>query len=321
MESNRVNNFIRSLMFVALTVIVSSCAGVPKMGDAGYVESFTFNLPDKSNYSEAVSVSKQVYVGGALQKSEVNVLTSDNSVEKKEDGFKITTKITGSKYFENGIETQNPIFEALARLNIVIETDRKGTITSVKGYDKIMDVFAEFLPAEALEAVSAMVNEEALVNQTIAEWENKYATLIGKSTAIGTSWVVENELPMPNGAILKYATAVKVAKWTKCPNGNWCMVIEFIETSDSKELSSFVNEKVNTMIGTMSEAIGGEDVPQFTFENVKISGSSKKIVEPATMIIHSEESQKIVEFDMTMAGMASQSVKSIEGMSYKAFVK
>lgn len=258
---------------------------------------FIFDPPDKDTYVESVVKIKEITLGGQKRVDKI-MGTSENFVEKNEKGYVITNKVASMSFYRDGQEVKNPVFDVLQSVEVKYLVDEKGELVDIKGYEKVEKALLEALPREVAERLSAVLNEETMINKAKAEWNGRIGDFLGEDAGVGSSWAGISEYELPNGGAIKYYSATKVADTVECGKFE-CVRIEFSYTTDKDELSRFLKNTTKNIVEGLAEI-------EMDVNVVELSGGGERIIEPSTMRIHSEKIDRVMKMQIQAPGQGQQ---------------
>ncbi len=200
----------------------------------------------------------------------------------------------------------------LSEVVVTYELDRQGKILSIKGYDTLIEKMKATLPPAAVQSLSSVLSEEALVNKEKAEWDGRISSFVGQKARIGDAWTSTDQYPMPTGGAIQFYSATKLAGQARA-DGMDCVRIQFSYNTDENALKQFVG-KLGKDIGQMTTSKSAAFKPGAGAAS--IVGSGERVIDPATMLIYAETLTRTIKMPMEVPGQGKVPATLVEKKQY-----
>jgi hypothetical protein len=169
------------------------------------------------------------------------------------------------------------------------------------------------LPPAAVQSLSSVLSEEALVNKEKADWDGRISSFVGQKAEIGDAWTSTDRYPMPTGGTVEFYSATKLVGSAKA-GGKDCVRIRFSYNTDANALKQFVG-KLGKDIGQMTGSKSAAFKPGAGAAT--IVGSGERLIDPATMLIYSETLTRTIKMPMEVPGQGKVSTTLVEKKEYQ----
>jgi hypothetical protein len=258
---------------------------------------FRFAPPDGTTFVQTLVTTKTLDAGAAGKRTDVQRSETRLRFDKAGDGWTLTATPISMTMTRDGQAVQNPVLDALKDLVVTYRLDAQGNIVAIQGFGNVQEKLIKALPPEAAQAVAKLVTEEAMVAKEKAEWAGRISDFTGESFELGSSWTSEVPFALPTGEEILYYTRTEIAEKARCGDRD-CVRIRFRYDTDA----SAIGAKVGESMSEVSKGVGG---PEVQIKKTTITGGGERLIDPATMLIHSET----LERTMNMEGMGVSTEK------------
>lgn len=258
---------------------------------------FKFGPPDQIKFTQILKTTKFSQMGDLEKRTDISTLKAEITIKKIESGYEVYSVPVSFDMTRNGEPVKDPITNLISNVEITTRLDSLGHMVEVQGFDKLMENLMSMIPPEQQEMISGMINEEILVNKEIVEWEARIGEFIGLSVEIGDFLEVSDEMQLPNGASLPFTSKTKFAGLGECGDTK-CVRIEFAYDSDASRLIDFVENSLKDFAGKLET-----EMDDFDSNESSISGWGERLIDPETMLIYSETSDRVLNMTMDIPNM------------------
>jgi hypothetical protein len=215
----------------------------------------------------------------------------------------------------DGEIVNNPVVELLADITIIYKLDSQGAINEIVGYEKLPSMISAQVPPQIANQLSQLLNPDTLKQKEVSEWNGRIGDFLGKTVSINETW--EHDIPytLPNGVNLNYSIRTLFASEEKCGKAQ-CLRIEQVYDSEAEGIA----EVVTGIVESVAEAAkpgSSDNMPKIEEGDSSIKGEAVRLIDPATMLIYHEESQRTMEMKMEMPGVGQVPTKMIEKRVYE----
>lgn len=254
---------------------------------------FLFMPPDGITFIESYKETSIVGVNGIKLIPEVIEWKSKISIKRIPDGYKVTR--TPISYKETDIKEQtfNTVYsKCLKSAPLEYELELNGDCIKVHGIDKVVEAIIEEInklydtdeePDERIRA--GMAEMLAMIEKNI--WNSKYTQLLGLVIKPGERIKNSTEIPVFYGILVPGTTEFQVLSTQKF-NGRDCAKVQTHSYTNStkpeKDVMGYLKFRFSYLDSFKEDGI--------SITNFSSSFRSESIIEPATMLIHSETSKK-----------------------------
>lgn len=219
---------------------------------------FRFSPPDGISYVETVVLTRTLEAGAAPSRTDLQKGQARVRYDKTADGWTVTGTPISMSMETDGKSIQSPILEALKGVVAVYRLDPQGNLLSVQGYEGLAETVSKGLAPEEAQALAKAFDQESILAREKVEWSSRIGDFTGKTFEIGSSWTTEAPLALPSGGEVQLRTHTTLERAT-CGDGD-CVRLQFRYESDAP----------------------------------KVSGTGERVIDPSTMLIHSEVIERIL---------------------------
>jgi len=256
---------------------------------------FIYNPSDGVEFIETMRMKKVQDLGKRGTVTDEITGTAEVTIVKKDDGFEMTATLLSMETKRNGQKLNDPISSMLVNLSIKYLLDHEGQLISISGYDQLIDKINSQLPPQMAQALSSVMNEEAMINKDAAEYDGRIGQFVGKEVKIGDAWQTQSQFPMPTGELINFNRITGFKEKANCGDGS-CIKIEYVYDSDPAKLNGFSSQFSN-IIDVLSK---GEF--ETNLSELKVSGKGSCLVDPKTMLLYDETMSRVITMFMEIPG-------------------
>lgn len=284
---------------LGLTTFITAVALMILISSSGAAQEFTFrfNPPDGISFVETSKLTRITDTGTLGKRTDVSETETRVTIRRTPTGYTVTHGPISAVMTRDGKKIENPVAALLLETEFSYELDSEGYIQDIRGFDVMIEKMKRVFPPAVFNALAPILNEEALVNKEVAEWNGQIGGLIGRTARLGEAWTSSDDYALPSGEVIRFYTVNRFAEWVKHGARDYVRMV-FYYDSDPEGLRGFLDETV----GEMMEAAGvtGEK-PQFS--GVKLVGEGERLIDPATMLMHSETVSRTITFESDTPGL------------------
>lgn len=257
---------------------------------------FEFAPPDSLDFRQTLVMTREKRTTDGWRQVDHSTITTDVSLRAGDDGYTLVHTPGTMTATRDGKPVLDPIMALFQDLVVTYFVDAEGNLQDVQGLDGLVERAGRLLPPDVARALEPALNEETLLEKERSEWNGRIADFVGALVVVGDS--VASELPyaLPNGQTLTYFTRLHVTGWRDTPIGPR-LQLDTIYDSDARSLDTFLSglgDRVMTAVGADSLVL--------EFAGSRVSGASRRLIDPATMLIHSEVATRTMSFTATLPG-------------------
>jgi hypothetical protein len=285
-----VKNIIRGCFII---IILAAVVTEPVFGKT---IKFRFNPPDSISYTQKLVTTQVQKVGQDFTQTSETESTATITILKTFEGYILRTIVESMKMSRNGKELANPLSSLMRNLVISYHLDSNGKVVRISGIDEFVEIFKQSIPPQAAQSLAGVINKEALEAKAMAEWEGQGRKYIGQTVEIGDIIIDTSEYTLPGGETITYYNSTKFSKIVKCRDDD-CVVIDFSYNTNADALLK-TTEDLAAKISQFTE-----DPPaSIKFSESEITGSGQIILNPATMLVESDTTERIFKMIMSTPG-------------------
>ncbi|MBD3233087.1 MAG: hypothetical protein GF315_05130 [candidate division Zixibacteria bacterium] len=278
---------IRISFFVALLFL--ACVLLPANAVPQEVK-FNFNPPEELTFEQILTITKITEKGEAGKRTEITTAHVKVEMEKTPAGYRVMSTPLSLEMSIDGKEANSPILSLLQDIEVVYNLDENGNVLSIQGYDKLEKLIRDSFPPDVGRQLATVLNEEAMINKEIAEWNSRIVDFVDLDTEIGDVFLRISDYPLPTGGTVSYHTATKLASMEQC-DSNKCVRIEFAYNIDPDALADFIGEAIKNFGKELGVA---NQMPAMS--DVSMAGKGERLIDPATMLIYHERIERTLRF-------------------------
>ena len=191
------------------------------------------------------------------------------------------------KIFQDGNPVKNPLLDIVAKVNSETKTDHVGKIIDVSGLDEFDSLVKSSYPPQISEGLLRGMNSGILETSLRKEWGEKIDHFSGKEFSIGDTWTSIQQVTLPSSDPAIYYSEILFSDWVVTQNVK-CVRIKVYQHSDADYLGALVS------------APKTEDPEEVTETDVLVSGYVERWIDPKTMLIYFEKSNRKIIFPMSL---------------------
>jgi len=283
---------------ICLTVLILSGCSSETTPPSSF--KFTFAPPDSVAFVVELSMTQSSSQGDQNVTDSTWTLTR-HAQRTNATGYELTGRTDSVVMFHNGQAVHDPVIRLFAGGDITFLIDSTGLVKEVRGYKELMSRLDEIVGPDTAAAVRRMVTPEALQEQEIRTWNEKFGSFIGREMTLrqiygDTSYPV---LPI-EGRLASYVISELVDTLTL--NGHLCGRLRVTSSTNPAELvrlSERTESEVSILFGLSADASA-----QAAQRQAGISSKREWVLEFESMLSHSEASrQEAFYFELTDSGL------------------
>jgi hypothetical protein len=272
---------------------------------------FRFDPPDRTSFVQTVRTDKTTTMGSLGTRTEVSESKTKIVIKKTPRGYTLVGTPLSGTLIRDGKKVEHPVLAMLSEVVVTYELDRQGQIQSIKGYDTLIEKMKATLPPAAVQSLSSVLSEEALVNKEKADWDGRISSFVGQKAEIGDAWTSTDRYPMPTGGAVEFFSATKLAGQARA-GGKDCVRIQFSYNSDANALKKFIGKIGKDISGITKSAVMKPGAGAAT-----IVGSGERLIDPATMLIYSGTLTRTIKMPMEVPGQGQVPTTLVEKKEYQ----
>ena len=281
-----------------LSALVAGVVVGGMVGTAAAAEKIDFKYapPVPAVYQETATKRVEMVHG---TDSVVDTVETKKKYEIQKSALGYTLKVVplSTRFSHNGTEQPDPLAGVNA-LPLTYDLNAGGKLVTVSGYEALGDVLKKSFPEETAAQLAQVINQDTLVNRDKVEWAARITDFSGKTFTLGETVIGSADYKLPTGGAARYFIANTVTEQTACGNGQGgCVKITFLYNSNAKDLKDYLGAYLDKT-GQFDDA-AGTAVPATT---VRITGKGERVMDPGTMRIYSEKTEREIQFETEVPG-------------------
>lgn len=291
-------------------IVAGTPAHVPAQGApaAAFPDTvvFRFAPPESLDYTETRVITREKIFGDERRQADRLEVTMDVSLRATEDGYTMTQTPASMVSTRDGrpfLEPMQALFQDVVLTWFLAED---GSVDALEGMEGMADRARRLLPPEVARALEPVLDEESLRAKEIAEWDGRVTDFVGALVVVGDTLSFEQPFTLPNGQTLTYLTRLIVTGWRDTPIGPR-LQLDTVYDSDARSFDTFVSGMADRVL-----TAAGADSLLTEVTGSRISGTSRRLVDPATLLTQEEVATRRMSFTMSMPGKPDLPVTMIE---------
>jgi hypothetical protein len=265
---------------VLIPVVVSLTCVAPAAG-----QEFRFNPPDGTTYVETVRVTQQTKTDRLGEMSESQESSSRVRVSRTAEGYSFAATILSGTVTQDGKELEIPGLLMPVGMTFTLETDHRGKLRQVRGYEELSSKLSQSLPADTAASDADVMSEDEMVEQERVDWRDRISGLIGRKCKVGEAWITAERIQLPTGRAVTHTMVTRVVGREK-RLGHDCVRVKFAYNTNAAALRAFAGKALAGRLKGARRKAGAADV--------HVSGSGERLIDPTTMLIYGESTTRTV---------------------------
>ena len=274
---------------------------------------FSFAPGENISFTQKLTTIRENDMGEKGKQLDEAVSTTMITIRKTKSGWDVLEEPRSFSMKRNGKEINNPIVSLLASAVITYKLDSAGNILDVDGYEPFIEGISKQVTPEVFTQLKPILDIDAMKSKEIAEWNGRIGDYVGAEVQIGDSFVADAPYQLSNGEIINYRVHTKIAAFTPCGNSK-CIRIEQFYDSQADKLAKMTGEFVSDVIETAAPEKNKADSESNT---AVIKGTVTRVIDPDTMLIYEEESNRSIAMEIDIPGAGPVTVNTSETRKYE----
>lgn len=274
---------------------------------------FSFAPGDKTSFIQKLTTTKEKDMAEKGRQLDESISTTKITMTKTKNGWDLLAEPQSISMMRNGQKIDNPILSLLSSAVIKYKLDSDGNIIDVEGYEAFIDGISKQVPPQVFQQLSPVLNVEAMKAKEVAEWNGRIGDYIGAEVEIGDSFAATVPFQLPNGSTINYNVKTNISGVEPCSE-NKCVRIDQVYDSKADSVAKMSGEMVSNVTKVLAPEIEKSNQENNT---ASINGSVKRLIDPSTMLIYTEESVRVISMNMNIPGAGSIPMKMTETRQYE----
>jgi hypothetical protein len=285
-----VKNIIRGCFIV---IILAAVISGPVLAEK---IKFRFNPPDSISYTQNLVTTQVQKVGLDFSQTSETESSATVTILKTTEGYILRTVVESMMMSRNGQQIENPLASLMRNLVISYHLDSDGKVIKITGIDEFVEVFKQSIPPEAAQSLSGVINKEALEAKAMEEWEGQGRRYIGQTVEIGDVFIDTSDFALTGDEAITYYNSTEFSKTVKCGKDD-CVVIDLNYNTNADALMK-TKEDLAADLAQFTE----NPPTSFEIKGSEMTGSGQIILNPATMLVKSDTSERIFKMMISAPG-------------------
>lgn len=274
---------------------------------------FSFAPGGNISFVQKLTTIKEKDIGDKGRQVDESVSTTKITMTRTKAGWNVLAKPKSIIMKRNGKVIDNPIASLLSSAEITYKLDSAGNIIDIEGYDAFIDGISKKIPPKIFKQLAPVLNVEALKAKDEADWNGRIGDYLGIEVSIGDSFVTDVPFELPDGSTIHYNTRTKFLAIEPCA-GKRCVRIDQVYDSQADNVAKITGGIVNNVTKAVAPGLGNSHPEN---NSASISGTVSRLIDPDTMLIHTERVTRIMEMKIDMPGSGLVPVKVTETRLYE----
>lgn len=264
------------------------CAPAARAADAGST-AFQFKPQTPLSWTEQ-SVSRRSVIAPAVDPVEDEITVETRyTVVTDGDGYKVTAAPVSFVLKRAGKVETDALTQIVQTTPVTYRLDSTGRLLKIEGYEKLLETVSRVAPKEMEKVLPSLFGEKTLVEKETAVWRGRLGDALGKPVEKNAGWITDALSPLPDGSQARYYIATVVTGEQE-KDGHRLVTQKFLFTADMSRLQSQANDLVRDVVKFANRPRPLTPLPGFS-----VSGHGERLVDPETMVVHSEKYSRNVQ--------------------------
>ncbi len=239
------------------------------------------------------SVSRRTLLAAGVDPDEdVLKLRTRYTVTRAGDGYLMVADPSGLEMTRGGKPAADAVQQVVNTTRVTYRLDAEGRLRGIDGYGGVLDAALRVAPKEMARSLPATLGEKALVEKESSAWRARVGDAIGLPAEPGTGWVSEGVTPLPDGRQARYYVVTVFTGWQQQGDRRLAR-LKFTFGTETARLQAMANDLARDTVRLRLRPRPVAELPGFS-----ISGSGERLVDPDTMVVHSEKSSRTIQIPL-----------------------
>ena len=282
-----------------LAVFVCICATVwiPKLFAQGASPdetiSFKYAPPENTRFVQRIEMTRKKTYEGIGSQLDQSVSETLLTIGQEGDDFVMVARPLFLEMTRDGEPMTDPLAELLNDVILTYRISTEGEIEELEGFDILLERATTKLTPELVQELAAGLDEEAMIRREEVEWNGRIGDFAGKTFSMGEVLEGEVAFTLPTGENIVYQTRTWFPGYEPCGAGR-CARVELRYDSDAEAFEETISRSVG--------AIVEDDGAGSSSGGPRIVGAASRVIDPATMLIHSETLTRKISMTLEIPG-------------------
>jgi len=254
---------------------------------------FRFQPPDGTSFVQTLKVIKVKEADNGRRIAETGEARSRIVIRKTPGGYSWVQTLLSLEMTQNGKPVPQAAFSQLEGLSVTYELDENGRLLQAGGTAAIADRMRQMAPPAVSDWLASLLGEQTLAGNAAYEWDARIGSFSGLEARPGEVRSGSQRMPVPGGGAAAFLTTTRFDGLVKCGSGS-CARISFSFRSSDPEIAAMIGR----ITGDLWRITRSGAAPQI--EDVGIEGSGERLIDPNTMLIHSERVDRATSVKLTL---------------------
>ncbi|MGQ9807729.1 MAG: hypothetical protein ACUVSM_10120 [Armatimonadota bacterium] len=253
---------------------------------------FRFAPANGTTWTEESTSRRTLLAAGLDPDEETLKVRIRYSVTRSDAGYTVVADPSGFEMTRAGKPVADPVQQVVNTTRVTYRLDAEGRLQSIEGYGSVLDAALRVAPKEMARSLPATLGEKVLQEKETSAWRARIGDAIGLPAETGTGWVSEGVTPLPDGRQARYYIVTVFTGWQQQGDRKLAR-LKFTFGTDSGKLQAQANDLARDTVRLRLRPRPVAELPGFS-----ISGSGERLVDPETMIVHSEKSSRTIQIPL-----------------------
>jgi hypothetical protein len=159
---------------------------------------FRFAPPDGTRY---ICISRRSRTSIGVR--DIAEVKEETLIRRTEFGYQIIVRPISFSAMRNDEPLEDAVQEILSTMMVALDVDQSGRLVDITGPD-VTDKLIQLFPVVIRPRITELFSKEALFARNKAEWDGRYADLVGRDLDWGDSFDWTGEFVLPTGLKAKF---------------------------------------------------------------------------------------------------------------------
>lgn len=247
--------------------------GFSRHGAAMEPVTFRFTPPDGVEFTRTTKITRTKQIRSRLQ-TDISTTVSTVLIKQVARGYSLVETPVSYAYTRDG-KSHSSAHLSPVGLTFTYELAHDGRLIRIRGFDQL----ARRLNSSA---GSPPFSEQGMVRAATDKWDERIGGIVGRQLVLGEEWTGKAYYQLPTG-VVAFSSAGKLTEKMSC-QGRPCVRLHFSYHTDT----GAVKKLLNWTLGDITKGLRDSRIPISFGSEAEIVGGGERIIEPATMLVHSE---------------------------------
>ncbi len=282
---------------------------------AGNLIRFRFRPPDGTTFVETLKITKIKEADNGRRIAETGEARSRIVIRRTPGGYFWAQTLLSLEMTRDGKKVPRAAFSQLEGLSVTYELDEDGRFLKADGTGVIAERMRKMAPPAVSDWLASLLGEQNLAANAAHEWDARIGSFSGSEARPGEVRSGSQRMPVPGGGAATFLTTTRIDGLVMCGTGS-CARISFAFSSSDPEITAMIGK----VTGDLWRMTRSGTTPQV--QDLRIEGEGERLIDPDTMLIHSERVDRMTTVRLTApSGAATGTIRETREYSYEYSVR